>query len=82
MPNENVKNLEWLKNKIGKELFVECIDENPGVIFRFPNSAEHYNKQKRNKQIIDDYHAGIEIDNLMKKYSLSKSRIYKIVEKG
>ena len=82
MSNENVKNLEKLKNKIGTELFVECINEMPGVILRFPNNAEHYNKQQRNKQIIKDYHNGMEIHDLMKEYSLSRSRIYKIIENG
>ena len=40
MSNENVKNLEKLKNKIGTELFVECINEMPGVMLRFPNHAD------------------------------------------
>lgn len=80
MSNMNVKNLERLENIVGKSLFKEIIAEMPGVSFRLPSKAEHYDIKKRNKQIIQEYYAGTEIDELAAKYGLSRSRIYKIIE--
>jgi Mor family transcriptional regulator len=82
MANKNVKHLETLQEIIGESLFQEVIAEMPGISFRLPNSAEHFDKQQRNNQIVQDFYAGTEIDDLVKKYSLSRSRIYKIVESG
>lgn len=82
MANKNVKHLETLQEIIGESLFQEVIAEMPGISFRLPNNAEHYDKQQRNNQIVQDFYAGTEINDLVKKYSLSRSRIYKIVESG
>ena len=81
MPNQNIKNLVILKEVIGECLFQELIEEMPGSCIRLPNCADHFNKSQRNRQLIHDFHAGLEVGDLVKKYSLSKSRIYKILEK-
>lgn len=80
MQNNNVKQLGKLESIIGKELFVEVVNEMPGVFFRLPNDAEHYDKQQRNEQIKSDYRAGMEIPDLIMKYGLKKSTIYRILE--
>lgn len=81
MPNTNVTNLETLEEIIGRKLFFEVIEKMPGAIFRLPNNGEHYNKQQRNKRIIEDFYRGMNVSELMKKYQLKKSTIYKIIEK-
>lgn len=81
MANRNVTNIETLKQVIGTSLFEKVVGILGGKNLYIPPDAEFHDKQQRNKQIREDYHAGIEVPDLMVKYNLSRATIYKIIEK-
>lgn len=71
-----------LQQTIGDEAFNNLVTKHPGKLIYIPKKQTtfHYDKKSRNKIIKEDYFSGLEIAELMIKYSLSKSRIYKIIE--
>lgn len=73
--------LEKLRVVIGDEKYSEVINELAGATVYFPENYEWSDKTSRNEQIREDFYSGkYEIADLARKYDLSISRIYKIVQ--
>lgn len=79
----NIVKLEKLISIIGDEAFNELINQYPGMNVYIPKKYDRkfYDRKQRNKQLREDYFAGMEIPDLMIKYNLSKATVYKIIEK-
>lgn len=73
--------LEKLRELLGEEKYAEVISELSGATVYFPENYEWQNKESRNELIRQDFYTGkYEITDLARKYDLSISRIYKIVQ--
>lgn len=73
--------LEKLRELLGEEKYAEVISELAGATVYFPENYEWQNKESRNELIRQDFYTGkYEITDLARKYDLSISRIYKIVQ--
>ncbi len=79
----NIVKLEKLISIIGDEAFNKLIKQCPGMNVYIPKKYDRkfYDRKQRNKQLREDYFAGMEIPDLMVKYNLSKATVYKIIEK-
>lgn len=76
------KALERLKNIIGESDYRKVINELAGSTVYFPENYEWQDKLDRNLLLREDFYSGnYEIADLAKKYNLSISRVYKIVQK-
>ena len=78
----NMVDLEVFKKIVGEATFNEVVTKLAGMNIYFPQNidAKYPNKTQRNEQIRFDYYTGMKVPELISKYSLTKSRIYKIVE--
>ena len=78
----NAVDIQKLKEVIGEAAFDELVRQLPGKNIYVPKNYDEQNhdRKKRNKCLRADYIAGMEIPDLMEKYSLSKATIYKIIE--
>ena len=75
------KALEKIKDIVGEEKYIQIVNELAGVTVYFPASGEWESKGDRNNLIKADFYSGkYEISDLAKKYNLSISRIYKIIQ--
>lgn len=73
--------LERLRSILGEEKYSEVINELAGATVYFPENHEWHDKTSRNEQIREDFYSGkFEIADLARKYDLSISRIYKIIQ--
>lgn len=73
--------LEKLRNIIGEEQYDQVVNELAGATVYFPANAEWQDKATRNQQLREDFYSGqFEIADLAKKYDLSISRVYKIIQ--
>ncbi len=74
--------LEAIKRIIGEDLFKEVLAEIGGQTVYFPTSIEWQDKDARNISLREDFYSGsYEIVDLARKYDLSISRVYKIIQK-
>lgn len=66
--------LAVLKNHVGEEMFQELMESLSGATIYFaPNTEE------RDENIREDFRNGVPVTELMKKYNLSRSRLYDIL---
>lgn len=73
--------LNKLRQIVGEELYKQIVNELSGATVYFPANYECTDKLSRNDSLIEDYYnGGYEIGDLARKYNLSISRIYKIIE--
>lgn len=73
--------LEHLKQIVGEEKYLMILSELAGSTVYFPANHEWVNKEDRNVRLREDFYSGqYEISDLAKKYNLSISRVYKIVQ--
>lgn len=73
--------LERLRAILGDEKYYEVISELAGATVYFSENPEWQDKASRNEQIREDFYSGkFEIVDLARKYDLSISRIYKIIQ--
>ena len=73
--------LEHIKNIVGDELFARLINEVGGQTVYFPSNYEWQDKEARNISLREDFYSGnYEISDLARKYDLSISRVYKIIQ--
>ena len=79
--SKNKRQLTMLKNLIGADLFDDVVHIFAGEKIVFPKCPDHIEKEQRNISIIAEYDlgSGATIPDLMKKYNLSQSQIYKIL---
>lgn len=76
-----MKNLHLLKNLLGEDLYFSVAEILAGQRVSFPKRLDAMNKDERNRCILEEYNAGARIKDLMEKYQLEQSQIYKIIEK-
>jgi len=73
--------LRELHKLLGEGLYRKVTATLRGTTVYFPYEAEWSSKEERNERIRQDYYSGIyEVGDLAKKYDLSISRIYKIIQ--
>ena len=80
MISKNKLNMMTLKNLLGAELFNQVCHVLVGEKISFPKCPDHMEKENRNKCIRQEAGTGTSISELMEKYDLSQSQIYKIIE--
>lgn len=73
--------LERLRVLIGEEKYAVVARELSGVTVYFPENYVWQDKKDRNARLKEDFYSGqYEISDLARKYGLSISRVYKIVQ--
>ncbi len=76
--------LKTLKNIIGEEAYKQVLEQMAGTTVYFPalaSSAEWVDKEERNARLKEDFYSGkYEVGDLARKYDLSISRVYKIIQ--
>lgn len=73
--------LERLRELLGDERYAAVADELAGVTVYFPENHKWQDKTARNHRLREDFYSGrYEVDDLAKKYDLSISRVYKIIQ--
>lgn len=76
--------LQTLKNIIGDEAYKEVMEQMAGTTVYFPiirSNAEWIDKEQRNSRLKEDFYSGkYEVGDLARKYDLSISRVYKIIQ--
>lgn len=77
--SKNKRSLEVLKNLIGEDLFMITMRTFAGQRLIFPKGDSFMDKEQRNRCIKEDYHSGMSVPDLMKRYELCESYIYKII---
>lgn len=73
--------LDKLKQIVGDALYEEVVKELSGMTVYFPANYEWQDKATRNDALKEDFYSGeYEIGDLARKYNLSISRVYKIIQ--
>lgn len=73
--------LKKLRGIVGDAAFEQIALQLAGTTVYFPSNAEFTDREERNLQIRDDFYSGnYEVSDLARKYDLSISRIYKIIQ--
>ena len=73
--------LKRLRELLGEETYQAVIQELAGVTVYFPSYSGAVDREERNLRIKDDFYSGsYEVSDLARKYDLSISRIYKIIQ--
>ena len=73
--------LKQLRDLVGEECFEKIMTTLAGSTVYFPAQSEFPDREERNLQIKDDFYSGkYEVSDLAKKYDLSISRVYKIIQ--
>ncbi|MCC5910158.1 MAG: hypothetical protein JJT76_06940 [Clostridiaceae bacterium] len=80
----NIVKIQQLQSVVDDETFNLIKKEFAGCNIYIPknHNEEHPDRKVRNEGIREDYYKGLDVPNLSVKYNLSKSHIYKILEKG
>lgn len=75
------KALRRLKSLVDEKTYQIIIEELAGTTVYFPSNAAFTDREERNLQIKDDFYSGkYDVSDLARKYELSISRIYKIIQ--
>lgn len=70
-----------LKGLVGEEIYVKILNALAGTTVYFPENFEWQNKASRNIKLRGDFYSGnYEVSDLARKYDLSISRVYKIIQ--
>lgn len=76
--------LKTLRNIIGEEAYKQVLEQMAGTTVYFPtlpSNAEWMDKEQRNISLKEDFYSGkYEVGDLARKYDLSISRVYKIIQ--
>lgn len=73
--------LKKLHDLLGEKLYEEITTQLAGSTVYFPSNADFADREERNIEIRDDFYSGkYEVPDLARKYNLSISRIYKIIQ--
>lgn len=81
MKSKNQDTLDFMRNIIGEEKFMEVSSALAGERITFPRSYQLMGKKERNQAILIEFYEGSSIPELAEKYDLSESHVYKIVER-
>lgn len=73
-----------LKDIIGEEKYKQVLEQMAGTTVYFPTASinvEWMDKEQRNLSLREDFYSGkYEVGDLARKYDLSISRVYKIIQ--
>lgn len=73
-----------LKDIIGEEKYKQVLEQMAGTTVYFPTApvnVEWMDKEQRNLSLREDFYSGkYEVGDLARKYDLSISRVYKIIQ--
>ncbi len=73
--------LDILKNLMEDENYVKALNLLAGTTVYFPENYEWQDKASRNLKLREDFYSGnYEVSDLARKYELSISRVYKIIQ--
>lgn len=76
--------LKKLKDIIGEEAYKQVLEQMAGATVYFPampSNAEWIDKEQCNLSLKEDFYSGkYEVSDLARKYDLSISRVYKIIQ--
>ena len=73
--------LERLRTIVGEEAYQKVITDLAGTTVYFPSNFEWQDKISRNSALKEDFFSGdYEISDLARKYDLSISHVYKIIQ--
>ncbi len=73
--------LKKLRELVDEETYVSIIRQLAGTTVYFPTNTEFTDLEERNLQLRDDFYSGdYEVSDLARKYDLSISRVYKIIQ--
>ncbi len=73
--------LKTLRELVDSATYERITAQLAGTTVYFPSNAEFADREERNLQIRDDFYSGnYEVADLARKYDLSISRIYKIIQ--
>ncbi len=73
--------LKKLRELVDEATFARIVSQLAGTTVYFPANAEFTDLDERNLQLRDDFYSGnYEVADLARKYNLSISRIYKILQ--
>lgn len=73
--------LKKLREMVDEATFASILTQLAGTTVYFPANIEFTNLEERNLLIRDDFYSGdYEVADLARKYDLSISRIYKIIQ--
>lgn len=76
--------LKKLKEIVGDETYRQIMEQMAGTTVYFPampSNAEWIDKDQRNISLKEDFYSGkYEVGDLARKYDLSISRVYKIIQ--
>ena len=73
--------IEIIREIVGDDAFVKICSELSGRTVYFPANYEWHDKSERNLRLREDFYNGkYEIADLARKYDLSISRVYKIIQ--
>lgn len=73
--------LQRLQAALDEETFNQVLEVLAGEVVYFPAYGSHEQRRQRNQMLLADFQAGVDIPTLAKKYDVSPSQIYKIVQK-
>lgn len=73
--------LKKLRELVDEATYTAILSQLAGTTVYFPSNTEFTDLEERNLQIRDDFYSGdYEVLDLARKYHLSVSRIYKIIQ--
>ena len=73
--------LKKLRELVDETTYAAIVSQLAGTTVYFPSNTEFSDLEERNLQIRDDFYSGdYEVADLARKYSLSISRVYKIIQ--
>ncbi len=75
--------LRVIREVMGEEGYAEILKRLAGTTVYFPSNTECMDKEERNHILLEDFYSGrYEVGDLARKYDLSVSRVYKIIQSG
>lgn len=73
--------LKKLRELVDRETYHAIVTQLAGTTVYFPSNTEFTDLEERNLQIKDDFYSGqYDVADLARKYNLSISRVYKIIQ--
>lgn len=79
--SKNGQSLEVLKNLLGDDLFQTTLEVFAGQKLSFPKNPDSVDIDRRNRKIQSEYEQGVPIGWIAHRHNLTKSQIYRIIEK-
>lgn len=79
--SKNGQSLEVLKNLLGEDLFQTTLEVFAGQKLSFPKNPDSVDIDRRNRKIQSEYEKGVPICRIADRNNLTKSQIYRIIEK-